>query len=872
MKWWEETRRKLAALWRRDRLDRDLAEEMQSHLEMRAEENRESGMSGEEARYAARRQFGNATALQETSREAWGWGAAERFGQDLRYALRGLRKSAGFTTAAVVTLALGVGATTAVFSVVNAVIFRQLQFPESSRVMTVLGAVSETAKPYQPMEYMYVEWRNRAKSFDIFAGGLTGTGNVRIAGDWREAQFAMVSSEFFRLIGKQPALGRMFSREEDQDGGEPVVLLDNAFWRREFGGDPGVLGRTITLAETAYTIVGVLPPDTRFPGSGRRDLWMPLKARLSLGCGGRGGILAIARLRSGVTRQGAQAEIDALREPINRELASCRARGSAVVMPLRDWLVGEARGTFLMVLGASVLLLLIACANLANLMLARGTGRRREMAIRAAIGAGRWRLAAQRLTESLLLAAIGGALGTALAFAAVRAAPAIRAIEIPRGDEIAVDRGFLLIGIGVTLASGALFGMAPALQVWRRSLSAMLYRGEPPAGRMRGHGFHGALLTAQFALAMVLLTGAGLLANTMLRLLHVDLGLDSSNVFTVQPQRFYQTRARAAEVLRGLAEQVRRMPGVASVSVANNGPLTNDFDPYDLAYEAAGVKRRCETESGGDVDPGYFRTTRIPLLAGREFEPGDALRKPVPLIVNKPAARTLFGTEDPLGKLVRAGDSRVGAMQVIGISGDARLRGVTKEPGPQAYAPLMGGWGWPAVVIVRASTKASALSPAIRAALRSLDPNQPPPKIVTLEEMLSEQVAKPRFYLALLGSFAGLGLILAAVGIYGVTAYAVARRTHEFGVRLALGAEPGDIVRLVLDSGARVIAAGAIAGLAGALVATRLLSSLLFQVKPRDPLTFVATAALLAGIALAACYIPARRATRVDPMEALRHD
>jgi putative ABC transport system permease protein len=358
----------------------------------------------------------------------------------------------------------------------------------------------------------------------------------------------------------------------------------------------------------------------------------------------------------------------------------------------------------------------------------------------------------------------------------------------------------------------------------------------------------------------------------MLRLLHVDLGLDSSNVFTVQPQRFYQTRARAAEVLRGLAEQVRRMPGVASVSVANNGPLTNDFDPYDRAYEAAGVKRRCETESGGDVDPGYFRTTRIPLLAGREFEPGDALRKPVPLIINKPAARTLFGTEDPLGKLVRASDSRVGAMQVIGISGDARLRGVTKEPGPQAYAPLMGGWGWPAVVIVRASTSASALAPAIRAAAQSIDHDQPPPKIVTLDEMLSEQVAKPRFYLALLGSFAGLGLILAAVGIYGVTAYAVARRTHEFGVRLALGAEPGDIVRLVLHSGARVIAAGAIVGLVGALVATRLLSSLLFDVEPRDPLTFVVTAALLAGIALAACYIPARRATRVDPMEALRHD
>ena len=788
--------------------------------------------------------------------------------QDLRFALRMLRRSPGFTAAASVTLALGIGATTAVFSVVNAVILRQLQFPESDRVMTVLSASDNGKEAYRPMEHSYVWWRDRARCFDLFAGAYADRLTLRGVGDPHEVGVAHVSAAFFRLIGVRPALGRLFSAEEDQASGDPVALLDYGFWRREFGGDPGVLGRTIILGGPR-TIIGVLSPDAHFAGfGGARDVWIPLASPMRRG--ERGGILAIGRLRPGVTPQAAQAEMDAITQQIARESTSYRVK-PAVVKPLRDWLVGDVRSTFLTVFGAAAFLLLIACANLANLMLARGTGRRREMAIRAAVGAGRWRLVAQSLTESVVLAAIGGALGMALAFAAVHVAPAIKAIETPRADEITVDRGFLLIGLGLSLSSGVLFGLAPAFQVWRRNLSASLHRGDASSGRMGGQGLRHVLVAAQLALAMALLSGAGLMTNTLVRLLNVDLGFSPSSVFAVQPEMGPSAdRQAGADFMRGLAERVRAIPGVESVSVANRYPLNDVHGAYELSYEDAGVRRKCDTEGGADVDPGYFRTVRIPLLAGRDFEPADAARKPVPLILNKPAALALFGGGEPLGKVVKCSDSRVGMMQVIGIVGDVRILGVARPPGPQAFAPLMGGWGYATYLLARASAKPSALTPAIREVVKSLAPNSPPPKITALDDVFSEQVAKPRFYMTLLNSFAALGLILAVVGIYGVIAYAVARRTHEFGVRLALGAEPGDIVRLVVRSAARVIATGFLVGLAGALVATRVLSSLLFEIKPRDPLTLVVTGGLLVGVSLLGCWLAARRAGSVDPSMALR--
>ena len=370
--------------------------------------------------------------------------------------------------------------------------------------MTVLSSRNGGA-PYQPMEYAYCEWRSRSTSFDIFAGGLTSRRSARVGGDWRDVTVANVSSDFFRLIGARPVFGRLFSEEEDRDGAQPIAVLGHSFWRQAFGGDRGILGHEIVIDQKSFIIIGVLAPEVRFPGSGLRDVWTPLNARLSLGCGGRGGILAVARLRPGITHDSAQAELDALREPISREM-SCMGTTSAVVKPLRDYVVGEVRGTFLTLFGAAGFLLLLACANIANLLLARGTARRREMATRAAIGAGRWRLAAQSLTESLLLAAVGGLLGVGLASAAVSAAPAIKSVEIPRADEVAVDWTFLLIGVGVSMASVVLFGLPPIFQAWRRDLVAGLHGSEAPKGRFRGQTFRHSLVAAQLALAMVLLS------------------------------------------------------------------------------------------------------------------------------------------------------------------------------------------------------------------------------------------------------------------------------------------------------------------------------------------------------------------------------
>ncbi len=788
--------------------------------------------------------------------------------QDLRFGLRLLGRSPGFTAAAVLTLALGIGATTGLFSVAGAVIFRPLPFPEPHRLVAVLAA--SEGQTFKPLDSLYVEWRDRQECFDLFAAALTFRRVLRDPSGAREIPVALVSADFFPLLGVRPSLGRLFTRQEDQPDRDNVALLDNAFWRRQFAASPAVLGQTVSLDNRQFTVVGVLPPGVRFPTFGPRDIWLPLAARHRPFGGGYGNTLVIGRLRPGVTREAAQADMDAVTRRIRADIHSYRPL-SSVVAPLRQWLAGEVRTTLLMLAGAALFLLLIACANLANLLLARGAGRRREMAIRAAVGAARARLAVQMLTESLLLTAIGGVVGMALAYALVHLAPAIRAVDIPRLEEIAVDRQFLLIGLAVSLAAGILFGLPPAFQAWRSDLQRAMQHGHLPSGSLAGRGFRNLLVAAQIALVMVLSSGAALMTNTLLRLLTVNLGFARANLFKVEPTVYTpqrHDRAWGAQYLRDLAQRIRLLPGVESVGVVNAAPLTVSEGGYPLRYRRDGALFQVET-LGRDVDPGYLRTAGIPLLAGRDFEPADAGRKPLPLILNQRAARLLFGSQNPLGKVAECTDKRIGDVEIVGIVADARILGPARPPGPQAFAPLLGGWGYPSVLVARAAVSPAALATAIRAAVRQLDPGSPPPTITALDDVFAEQVAEPRFYMTLLDSFAVLGLILAATGVYGVIAYTVAHRTHEFGVRLALGARPTDIVRMVVASGARVVAAGALAGLAGALAATRLLSSLLFEIRPHDPSTLAATTLLLVAIALAACWLAARRAAAVDLHRAL---
>jgi putative ABC transport system permease protein len=546
------------------------------------------------------------------------------------------------------------------------------------------------------------------------------------------------------------------------------------------------------------------------------------------------------------------------------------SRHGVLVRPLQEWMVGDVRRMFLTLVGAVLFVLLICCANIANLLMARAAARQREMAIRASLGAGRLRLLRQALIESLLLALIGGTLGFGLAVAIVRAVPAIHAFRIPRVEEVALDYSVFLIAAAVTLASGILFGLAPAFQAGRGDIGVSLYKGDAPAlGRLGGHYFRNALVVAQIALALVLLAGAGLMTNSLVRLLRIDLGFARSNILTIGTSllpRGYDQKRRA-EFQRLLAAEVAGMPGVEQVGISDYPPLYAVLFPYYLRVKGSDTRQKVQAMAR-HVDPGYLRVTGIRLLAGRDLERADENRGPVPALINTTAARALFGTESPLGRQVTTGYRRPDVLEFVGVVGDAHQIELTSDPGPQIYLPLT--YGHASYVLARVSPRSGELAAAIRAVVRRLEPEAPAPVISTVDAMFARQTAQPRFYLTLLGAFAALSVLLAAVGIYGVISYTVARRTHEFGVRMALGAGPSDILRLVLRTGIGLTAAGTVLGLAGALALTRLLASMLYGVRPNDPLTLGCVAVLLAGIALAACYLAARRATAVDPNVALK--
>jgi putative ABC transport system permease protein len=543
-----------------------------------------------------------------------------------------------------------------------------------------------------------------------------------------------------------------------------------------------------------------------------------------------------------------------------------------VVEPLHEWVVGNVRRTFLVLLGAVSFVLLICCANIANLLLTRTNARQKEMAIRAALGAGRTRLVRQSLIESVMLSMIGGVGGIALAIIAVRATPSIRAFYIPRLEEVVVDRTLLLVAAAMAVASGILFGLAPSFHIARRDLGVVLQQGDGEStGRVGGLQLRNVLVVAQLALAVVLLSGAGLMTNTFLRLLNIDIGFKRDQVLAIGaslPYKRYDS-ARSAEFERRLAAEVGRMPGVTKVSAADHIPLQAVFYPYKLRSERAVEKRNCQALAR-DVDTNYFSVMGIPLLAGRDFQPEDDNRTPIPVLVNKTAASVLFEREDPIGKYILTNYTKRPRLEVVGVVGDVRQMGLTTEPGAQIYLPLV--YGNPAYVIARTTRRSGDLRAAIRGAVRAIDPAVPAPEITTMEDRFSRQVARPRFYMALLAAFGGTGLILAAIGIYGVISYTVARRTREFCIRIALGAEQRDILRIVLALGTRLTLVGTALGLAGAFAATRFLSSLLYGVKPLDSLTFACVAVLLAAVALGACYLAALRATRTDPNVSLRCD
>jgi len=874
--------RRLLFYLRRDKFDRELEEEMRFHLEMKAGENLQSGMPEQEALQTARRQFGNQTLLQEASRGVWGIRSVETFLQDVRYGLRVLGKNKGFTALAVITLAMGLGATTAIFSVVDAVLLRPLAFRDSERLVKVF----ET-DPKRKFDRMMIspgdfnEWKNRSQSFE----GMASLSNVlhRVTGTDapEDVEGVRVSADLFSLLGVRPAEGRLLLLEDQNPDAQRVAVLSHAYWVSRFAADPQVLGRTILLDEKPHVVVGVLPPNFRqtfqsFPG--RAQIWTTVVngGAESLRHGG-GGNAVIARLKAGVSINQARAEMAAIAGRLAEEYPKTNAGIGAAVYWLRDEVTGASRETLMILAAAVALTLLIACANVAGLMLSRGIEREKEMAIRAAIGAGRWRVMRQLLTESVLLSLCGGLAGVLLAKWMLTAITPLIPRDVPRTDEITMDYRVLLFALAASLISVLLFGLAPAIRASRVDVNKILNdSGRSATESRRGRWLRNGLVVAQVALTLILMTGAGLMAKTLVQLSRVDPGFDAQNLITMSvrlPRSADESFERWNLFWDSLIERTRGLVGVENAAVVQPLPLSDSsFSTRIQLPGAAAADPEANPMAGYlTVSRDYFRLMGIRLLRGREFKDSDRAGTAPVIVVTESFARKFFPGQEAIGQtlVVDVGMRFAQSVTVVGVVSDTRMR-LDKEPRPQLYK-LSSQFPTPMTYLVaRTRANPGALAAAMRDAVFSMNRNQPVGVIRTMDDIWAGYAVAPRFYLALLGSFALLAVTLATVGVYGALSQTVSRRTREIGIRMALGARGLDVRRMVLRQGAALALVGVAVGIGGALALTRLMKGLLFDVSATDPLTFIAVAALLVVVTLSACYLPARRATRVDPMVTLR--
>ncbi len=804
--------------------------------------------------------------------------------QDLHYALRQLRKSPGFTAVTVITLALGIGANTAIFSVVNAVLLRPLPYKDDGRLVVILN---KGRNPVAPANF--IDWRSQSQSFsqmgaaEYWTPNLTGTDNP-------EKLWALhVTPDIFPMLGVQPLLGRMFLPEEQEAGKEHEVVLSYSLWQSHFAGNPEIIGRSVALSGETYNVVGVMPRDFKFAPfwATKAQLWVPLALGPRLTDRGGSSLRVFARLKPGVTLEQAQAEMAGITGRLEREFPGTNQ--DMQVVSLREKVVGNIRPALLVLLGAVGFVLLIACANVSHMLLARAAARREEIALRTALGAGRWDVFRQLLTESLMLALMGGSAGLLLAVWGVRVLLAISPAAIPRVETVGVDGLVLLFALAISLLTGLAFGMAPAWRATAVNLSDALKEGKRGSSEgLRRNRLRGLLVGSEFALAVVLLAGAGLMVRTFLALQNVDAGFDPHGVLSMvvgvagteqasggHTGNFYQ------EVLR----KVGAVPGVQSVSGINHLPLAGDEWGFPFHIEG-----RPPEPPGKDlvatyrvVFPGYFRTMRIPILHGRDVTDADNLRAPGVVVINDYLARRYWPGEDAIGKRITFDDPARNPswLTVVGVTKNTAQSNWTSPPEEEVFLPYLQNRDYlnaPSppfaylTLVVRTGLDPAALAPAIRGAIHSLDANTPLSEIQTMDHVVAEANGQSRFYLILLGAFAAVALVLAGVGIYGVMSYSVSRRTHEIGVRMALGARGRDVLRLVVFQGIIQALAGVAVGLAGALALSQLMAGLLFGTRPTDPATFAAVVLVLSAVAVAASYIPARRAAKVDPMVALRYE
>jgi predicted permease len=885
---------RLRALFRRQEVESELDDELRAHFERHVEKGMSSGLSREQAARRARLQSGGYEQLKEDCRDARGVSLAENFVQDARYGLRTLRKSPAFALVAVLTLALGIGASASVFSVVNAILLKPLPYPHADRIVIpwlVAPAGVNIGAEYIPWGQVQYRTLTRAShpfqyvgAFQNDSFNLTGSGEPERFDGYR------ATAEFFGALGVSPVLGRVYNNEEDQPGHEFVVVLSYQLWQDRFGGSRDVLGRSIVLNGSPYTVIGVMPADFAFPRGEEMpasfsfprhpQLWVPAAIPASPK-GGPSEQAVVARLKAGLSIAQAQAQMDVLSR--NFEKADPRWKGwfNTRLTPLMNQVVGDAQRPLLLILGSVGVVLLIACSNVANLLLARSFVRKREFTLRAALGAGRGRIVRQLLTESVILALTGGLLGTLLALAGVYSVKVFGPASVPRLQESALDWRVIAFSVGLSVFTGIFFGIAPALVAVRENVFASLKEG---GQRSVGSGAHPNLrngfLVAQVALALVLVVSAGLLVRTFFRLLSVDPGFRPSQVLTFDlsvPALKYPDQLHIVPLYRKVLEGLRVVPGFQSAGVAETLPMGGEGEStvINIVDHPAAKPKELPFANYTIVSPGYFGAVGASILRGRDISEADSAGAIPATVINTTMAKKYWPGQDPLGKKVALGSPRFPTWTVVGIVADIKHFSMREDTPPEMYVPFTQPQ-WPSMltthVAVRSTADTATLSAAMREAVHAVDPDLPVANLALLTTLVDQSMTQPRFAMLLLASFAGLALLLAAIGMYGVISYSVTQRTQEIGIRMALGAARTNVFRMVLAEGARLTGLGIVIGLAAALAVTQLMKSFLYGIRATDPITFVAVSALLVVVALLACYLPARRATHVDPIVALRYE